>query len=338
MEDIIFKVSVRCMTYNQAEYIEDAMNGFCMQQTDFPFVCIVMDDASNDGEQKVIQKYLKSHFDLDDKNLSKKKETDDYKMICARHKENKNCYFAVFFLKYNHYGSIETRNRKHTYYSEWESTADYIAWCEGDDYWVRPQKLQRQLDFMKNHRECSMCFHRAVVLKENGVKTILKCDDIEDRIDTPDELLECWKVPTASIMMKKDVLYVKKKGADRVLNGDIIIVLDSAKLGDIWGISEEMSVYRMHEGGVTYDKRLTNVRVCRYPDHFKFIKENYPFVKSSIINKKIGESLLNRRHSQKSFKLYMEDLVNGLWYFPKKMLIKNIFLKFFARKTFLENV
>ena len=332
IENINFKVSVRCMTYNQAAYIEDAMNGFCMQQTDFPFVCNVMDDASTDGEQNVIRKYLEEHFDLDEKNLIKKEETDDYKLIFARHKENKNCYFAVYFLKYNHYGSQESKNKKLTYFSEWESNVDYIALCEGDDYWIDSLKLQKQVDFFQKHHDCSMCFHRAVVLKENDVKTILECDDIEDRIYTPDELLECWKVPTASIIMKKDVLYVKKKGVDRVLNSDIVIVLDSAKLGNVWGMSTGMSVYRMHNGGVTYDQRLANIRVNRYPDHFKFIKDNYPFIKSSIINKKIGESLLNRRRSQKSLRLYMLDLLSGLWYFPKKLLIKNMFIKIFARK------
>ena len=49
-----FTVCVRCMTYNQSKYIEDAMNGFTIQQTDFPFVCCIVDDASTNGEQLVI--------------------------------------------------------------------------------------------------------------------------------------------------------------------------------------------------------------------------------------------------------------------------------------------
>ena len=56
---IDFKVCVRCMTYNQASYIEDALNGFCIQQTSFPFVCCILDDASTDGEPEVIKKYLR---------------------------------------------------------------------------------------------------------------------------------------------------------------------------------------------------------------------------------------------------------------------------------------
>ena len=52
-------VRVSCMTFNHHAYIEDAMNGFCMQETDFPFVCTIVDDASTDGEPEVIKKYLK---------------------------------------------------------------------------------------------------------------------------------------------------------------------------------------------------------------------------------------------------------------------------------------
>ena len=58
MEYPKFKVTVSCMTYNQSKYITDAMNGFTMQQTDFPFVCTIVDDASTDGEQQVIKQYV----------------------------------------------------------------------------------------------------------------------------------------------------------------------------------------------------------------------------------------------------------------------------------------
>lgn len=62
-----FKVRVYCSTFNHSPYIEDAMNGFCMQETNFPFVAIIIDDASTDGEPEVIKQYLQEHFDLEDK-------------------------------------------------------------------------------------------------------------------------------------------------------------------------------------------------------------------------------------------------------------------------------
>ena len=103
MEYPKFKVSVRCFTFNQAKYIEDTMNGFVMQQTDFPFVCCIVDDASTDGEQDVIKKYMDMHFDYSPNSVSFEKETDYAYIHYAQHKENKNCYFAVLFLKENHY-------------------------------------------------------------------------------------------------------------------------------------------------------------------------------------------------------------------------------------------
>lgn len=64
-----FKVCIRCMTYNQAKYIVDTMNGFAIQQTDFPFVCCIVDDASTDGEQQVIKEYLIKYFELADSSV-----------------------------------------------------------------------------------------------------------------------------------------------------------------------------------------------------------------------------------------------------------------------------
>ena len=72
MKPIDFLVCVRSYTYNHAPYIEDAMNGFSMQQTNFPFVCVIVDDASTDGEPEVIMNYLNCHFDLDNETIVRK--------------------------------------------------------------------------------------------------------------------------------------------------------------------------------------------------------------------------------------------------------------------------
>ena len=133
-----YKVCVYCNTYNQASYIKDTMDGFCIQQTNFPFVCMIMDDASTDGEPEVIKQYLHDYFDIE-----WTKETDDYHLTLARHQENKNCYFAVYLLKYNHY-SIKKRRLR--YYRELTDEIDYVALCEGDDYWTDAHKLQKQAD------------------------------------------------------------------------------------------------------------------------------------------------------------------------------------------------
>ena len=93
-----FLVVVKCLTFNHHTYIVDAMNGFCMQNTNFPYLCVVIDDCSTDGEQEVIKQYVFEHF-----NLITNEDTDDYVLDFCQNKANENCYFAVFYLKYNHY-------------------------------------------------------------------------------------------------------------------------------------------------------------------------------------------------------------------------------------------
>ena len=149
-------VRVSCETFNHAPYIEDAMNGFCMQQTTFPFVCTIVDDASTDGEQEVIRKYLQEHFDLEDNSVVRNEETDDYVLTFARHKTNSNCFFAVFYLKYNHYSIKKSKN---PYLEEWHDVK-YIALCEGDDYWTDPLKLQKQVNFLEANPDYGMVYSK----------------------------------------------------------------------------------------------------------------------------------------------------------------------------------
>ena len=148
-----FMVIVKCMTFNHHAYIKDAMDGFCMQMTISPYLCIVMDDCSTDGEQEVIENYVVEHF-----NLLSTEETDDYVLNLCQHKTNDNCYFAVFYLKYNHYS---IKKSKVSYYSEWQNKCKYIAICEGDDYWIDGRKLQMQVDFLGENEKYSMVCCRA---------------------------------------------------------------------------------------------------------------------------------------------------------------------------------
>lgn len=148
-----FKVLVKCYTYNQSSYIVETFNGFCIQETSFPYVCAIVDDASTDSEQEVIESYLQDHFDVYEQSTVRHEETDDYIMFFARHNTNKNCYFAVLYLKYNHHS---IKKPKLPYLKEWSDQVDYIALCEGDDFWTDPYKLQKQVDYLETHPECGL--------------------------------------------------------------------------------------------------------------------------------------------------------------------------------------
>lgn len=143
-----FKVCVKSFTFNQAAYITDTMNGFVMQQTTYPFVCCIVDDASTDGEQEVIRKYFNENFNLEDKDTYYEQQTDYATILYAQHKTNHNCYFAILFLKENHYSQHKDKLQ---YLSTWRDNCEYEALCEGDDYWIHPQKLQMQTDVLEHN-------------------------------------------------------------------------------------------------------------------------------------------------------------------------------------------
>lgn len=91
-----YKVLVRCYTYNQSKTIEDTLNGFALQQVKFPFVCIIVDDASTDGEQNVIKAWFQRECDIN------KIETVDIttsEIIIVPHKTNTLCTFAFYLFK-----------------------------------------------------------------------------------------------------------------------------------------------------------------------------------------------------------------------------------------------
>jgi glycosyltransferase involved in cell wall biosynthesis len=159
---INYKLRVICFTFNQAASIEKTMNGFSMQKTDFPFVAIIIDDASTDGEAEVIRNYIDSFFDIQNARIE---ETDDALFIVAIHKDNRNCHFYVILLKYNYY---RLKKSKSPLYKGWYERIPYIAMCEGDDYWISPDKLQKQVSFLDSHPDYILCCSEAKIVTPSG--------------------------------------------------------------------------------------------------------------------------------------------------------------------------
>ena len=252
-----YMVRVSCMTYNHAPYIVDAMNGFCMQETTFPFVCTIVDDASTDGEQDVIKSYLQAHFDLEDDSVVRNEETDDVYLVFAQHKTNKNCFFAVVLLKYNHYS---IKKPKKPYYAEWADGSKYTAMCEGDDYWIHRQKLQKQVDFLESHPNHSACIHahRRDEFKDDGV-TSIDCYKYPNNLEyIPTEDVICNKkmfCATASLVYKSSAVENYPNWAKQSPVGDKPLKLVLFARGNIGYINELMSVYRVGIPG-SWTKRV----------------------------------------------------------------------------------
>ena len=123
--DNLIKVSVCMITYGHEKFIEQAVNGILMQETDFEVELIISDDCSPDDTSAVVEKILKNHP----------------KSSCIRYlKREKN----LGILK-----NLELALNA--------GKGEYVAFCDGDDYWIDPLKLQKQVDFLDNHKQYVAC-------------------------------------------------------------------------------------------------------------------------------------------------------------------------------------
>ena len=301
------------MTFNHAPYIVDAMNGFCMQQTTFPFVAIIVDDASTDGEPEIIKSYLQDNFDLEDKGIVRNEETDDYVMTFARHKKNQNCFFAVFLLKYNHY----SKNRaKWPYYMEFAKVPLYIATCEGDDYWTNPNKLQMQVNFLDAHPDYSMCFHDVDIKAEKGRKWYDVFGKLEDRDYTGLENLIKWSIPTCSMVLRKETI-IHMPLNEKFRMGDNVLILQCSRHGKIRCIPRKMGVYRLTPtswiGGQS-DK----VQRYKYISHYEGLIEEFEECRNSqmyaILENQYFQllSILKREGNHEEFENVKKDYLSSL--------------------------
>lgn len=224
------------MAYNHEPYIGDAIEGFLKQKTNFDFEILIGEDCSTDNTRKIVEEYAE-------------KFPDKIKMITSE----KNVGW-----KENDRRLLENSKGK------------YIAVCEGDDYWIDPYKLQKQLDYMESHPECTLCFHASQIVDSNGrlqkgkfrpylKNTISKTEDI---IEGGGEFC-----PTASLFFSKDLL---DKIPDFVLNahvGDYPLQMWLSSIGYAYYLDDFMSIYRMGAAGSwTVQQNSGNDRVKKIVD------------------------------------------------------------------------
>lgn len=258
-----YKVTVSCMTYNQAKYITEAMNGFTMQQTSFPFVCTIVDDASTDGEQEVIRKYVEDNFDFSEGSVAYQKETDYAHITYAQHKTNKNCYFAVLYLKENHYSKHKDKS---PYLKDWRDGVEYMAICEGDDYWIVPDKLEKQVRFLDENEDYVMV-HTDFDLVD-GIRNHYK-ENYSDGQYLPSALTKGFDIGTLTTLFRQNVYnrlpqYYKSK---QWLMGDYPLWLELAHEGKIKYIKEITSKYRVLKFSASHSKD--------FQQQLRFIENSY---------------------------------------------------------------
>lgn len=240
-----YKVRISCSTYNHANYIEDAMNGFCMQKTKFPFVAIIVDDASTDGEPEIIHNYLDNNFDMVN---ARHDENDDAIITAAIHKDNPNCHFLVIFLKYNFYSIKKARAYL---YKGWYEDVPYVAICEGDDYWTDPLKLQKQIDYLENHPKCGLIWAKArCYFQEKDEFKGTKGAYMKDYYD----MFINYSIAPLTTMYRSSILppYNEFIKGQHFMMGDSPLFLYIAHNHDIHFMDEIVGVYRVLKNSASH--------------------------------------------------------------------------------------
>lgn len=228
--------------YNHEPFLRQCLDGFVMQQTNFPFEAIVHDDASTDGSAAIIREYAEKYPDI-------------IKPII----ETENQYSK-------HDGSIRRIMDAHT-------RGKYVAYCEGDDYWTDPLKLQKQVDFLESHPDYSMCFHKAKVIAEGGREYVDCFSKLEEREYKAGEILTRWIIPTASIVFRSEVHIPTHKD---FRTGDVIVHAACVASGRVYCMADEMSVYRQHDGGWSAPGQAHEHYQLQRLRHYMALMETFP--------------------------------------------------------------
>ncbi len=226
-------VSIIIITYNHKEYISQSVDSLLIQQTNFPFEIILGEDESNDGTREICIEYAHKYPDK----------------IRLFLRSRKDC----IYINGNPTGIYNFKECLMT------ARGKYIAICEGDDYWIEPLKLQKQVDFLEMNPDYNICFHNAIVKYANKKKPDVLFSNLEwnkleknKRIYTIDDLIsEESLIPTASILFRNRAPIALPEWFDRFMNSDMVLFILVCGKGKIWYFDECWSIYRKHKGGVS---------------------------------------------------------------------------------------
>ena len=247
-------VSIRCLTYNHEPYIAQTLDGFLMQETDFPFEVVVHDDASTDFTAEIIRKYAIK-----------------YPKIIKPIYETENQY-----SKRN--GSIRKIMNS-------ACKGKYIAYCEGDDYWTYSFKLQEQVDLLEKKSEISLIHTNFETVDEFGSKIKRQSYNGFDSLSIKEDgLVSLFKknhIMTLSVVLRKEVLFSVhyEKCPYRY---DYALFFAAAFCGKIKYIPQKMGAYRKHSTSLMQTKStIVNKKLEKvyfyYADYFLNTKATLPY-------------------------------------------------------------
>jgi glycosyltransferase involved in cell wall biosynthesis len=206
-------VSVKTITYNQAPYIRRCIEGVLMQKTTFPFELVIGEDCSTDGTREIVLDYAQ-----------------------------KNPEIIRVITSESNVGAKENSKR-----TNFACKGEFIAYCEGDDYWIDPLKLQKQYEAGIKY-DAVLVSHGTIFLIYQVGKLIRSeiglTQDESGYLDIEDIILKNKNFETSSIFIRSNIIKNLPDWYEEAPIGDVPLKLISASLGKVYFISEIMSVYQ----------------------------------------------------------------------------------------------
>ena len=211
------------ITYNHEAYIAQAIEGVLIQETDFPVLLVIGDDGSTDRTPEICQEYQRLH---------------PGRLNVLRRERNlgmsKNFIDTLSHCK-----------------------GEYVALCEGDDYWTDPKKLQKQIDFLRNNPDFTVCFHNALIVYENEDKAPHLSNSKASEELGFDDIIDRRFFMTASCVFRNGQF---GQLPDSLILFDWVLHLLNSKNGKIKYLPDVMAVYRKQVSGWSTRSQKTKMK------------------------------------------------------------------------------
>ena len=285
-------VTVICLTYNHEKFVAQALDSFVSQITTFPFEVIVIDDCSVDSNYEIARSYASEYPNI---------------IMLIKHHENLGANRALE-------EAMSLVKGK------------FIAFCEGDDYWTDPHKLQKQYDYLVAHPNMRGVFCDTEIKIETQDGTWVYEEDYNnnsvDGLHWPlgrkkfvwkeqysiEDFYDLWMLGHIStLMIRNDFEIVFPSWFFDINFGDMVICALSFLDGFVGFIPETVGVYRRHEKGVAYLTSREQKWIDNGPDRIKFDTEMLKFYKEENFRDSIHDSLFARFKTD--LRLYLKGIM-----------------------------
>lgn len=275
------KISVVMITYGHENYIREAIEGVLIQEGNFELELIIANDCSPDATDEIISEILCTH---------------------------PKAGIIRYFKHENNIGMMSN-----FIFALQQAKGKYIALCEGDDYWIDINKLNKQVTFLESNPQYVLSFHNAKVLNITNGYLSMFVDEYKCLEYKAIDLFDKWLIPTASMVFRNVFDESMPDFVAKATHGDLALQVYLNEFGKFYAFNDVMSVYRINESSVTINS-------------FSSLKHN----NAHIEQLQLMNSFFNRKYNvQIKRRIYLYYLRNANLY-RGESIIKPLFWIFKA--------